>query len=197
VGANVDCRPLHLLQFGFMARAFATACLGMEDPEVGLLNIGEEAGKGNDQVRAAHRLFRASPLRFKGNVEGRDIFSGQVRIIVCDGFTGNVALKVAEGFSEAVRGMLKREMRRTFSGRLGLFLGRAGYRRLFDALHYETYGGAPILGINGIGIVCHGGSSSRAVKNGVKQAAEYVKNRFQYRLAQGVAESRLDAARAS
>ncbi|MFO7785264.1 MAG: phosphate acyltransferase PlsX [Thermodesulfobacteriota bacterium] len=188
VGANVDCRPLHLLQFGFMAQAFATACLGMQNPLVGLLSIGEEEEKGNDQVRAAHRLFRASPLRFKGNVEGREIFSGEVQIIVCDGFVGNVALKVAEGFSEAMSGMIMKEMMSTLRGRLGLALGKSGYRRLFETLDYETYGGAPILGINGIGIVCHGGSSSRAVKNGVKRAAEYVKNGFERKLSVQMAE---------
>lgn len=176
VGANVDCRPLHLLQFAFMAQAFATNCLGIRDPVVGLLSIGEEQEKGNEQVRAAHRLFRSSPLIFKGNVEGRDIFSGEVQIVVCDGFVGNVALKVAEGFSEAMIGMLMNEMKRTLRGRLGFLLGRPGYGRLFDALDYETYGGAPILGINGIGVVCHGSSSPRAVKNGVKRAAEYARD---------------------
>lgn len=197
VGANVDCRPLHLLQFGFMAQAFATACLGMQNPQVGLLSIGEEEEKGNEQVRAAHRLFSESRLSFKGNVEGRDIFTGDVQIIVCDGFVGNVALKVAEGFSKAMSGMLMKEMMRTLRGRLGLFIGKTGYRRFFETLDYETYGGAPILGINGIGIVCHGSSSSRAVKNGVMRAAEYVKNGFEHKLSLQMAEFDRSAARAS
>ncbi len=197
VGANVDCRPLHLLQFGFMAQAFATACLGMQNPQVGLLSIGEEEEKGNEQVRAAHRLFSESRLSFKGNVEGRDIFTGDVQIIVCDGFVGNVALKVAEGFSKAMSGMLMKEMMRTLHGRLGLFIGKTGYRRFFETLDYETYGGAPILGINGIGIVCHGSSSSRAVKNGVMRAAEYVKNGFEHKLSLQMAEFDRSAARAS
>ncbi len=197
VGANVDCRPLHLLQFGFMAQAFATACLGVQNPSVGLLSIGEEEEKGNDQVRAAHRLFRASPLSFKGNVEGRDIFSGDVQIIVCDGFVGNVALKVAEGFSEAMSEMLLKEMMSTLRGRLGFIFGKPGYRRFFEMLDYETYGGAPILGINGIVIVCHGSSSPLAVKNAVKQAAEYVKNGFEKKLSVQMAEFDRSAARAS
>jgi len=183
VGANVDCRPLHLLQFGIMAEAFATSCMGMQDPRIGLLSIGEEGAKGNEQVRAAYELFKGSRLHFVGNVEGRDLFSGKTEIVVCDGFVGNVALKVSEGMAEAMGSMVREEMSRTVWGRLGLFLGRNGFLRLRRTLDYESYGGAPILGINGIGIVCHGRSSDRALKNAVKRAAEYVKNDFQGKLA--------------
>lgn len=183
VGANVDCRPLHLLQFGTMAEAFASSCMGMRNPRIGLLSIGEEGTKGNEQVRAAHELFRDSPLHFVGNVEGRDLFSGKAEVVVCDGFVGNVALKVCEGMAETTSRMIREEMGRTLWGRLGSFLGRGAFLRLRKALDYEIHGGAPILGINGIGIVCHGSSSDRAVKNGIKRAAEYVQKDFQGKLA--------------
>jgi glycerol-3-phosphate acyltransferase PlsX len=196
VGANVDCRPVHLLQFGIMAQAFATSCLGMEDPGVGLLSIGEEGGKGNEQVRSAYRLLEDSFLNFKGNVEGRDLFAGDVEIIVCDGFVGNVALKVAEGLAEAMGGTLKKELMRTIRGRLGLWLGKAVFQKLFKALDHEAHGGAPILGINGIGLVCHGNSSPRAIKNGLKRAAEYVENGFQEKLSLRMAEFDAGLARA-
>lgn len=197
VGANVDCRPLHLLQFGIMAEAFATSCMGMENPRIGLLSIGEEGAKGNEQVRAAHDLFKGSHLHFVGNVEGRDLFSGKTDIVVCDGFVGNVALKVSEGMAETMGRMIREEMGRTLLGRLGLLLGRNGFLRLRKTLDYESYGGAPILGINGIGIVCHGSSSDRAVKNGVKRAAEYVKNDFQGKLARRMETFASGLARAS
>lgn len=197
VGANVDCRPSHLLQFGLLAQAFATACLGIEEPVVGLLSIGEELEKGNDQVREAHRLFLESPLRFKGNVEGRDIFSGAIQIIVCDGFVGNVVLKAAEGFSEAVSASFEKAMKRKLRGRLGLSIGMCDYSEFFRILDYETYGGAPILGIKGVGIVCHGSSSPQAVKNGIIRAAEYVKSGLEEKLSVRMAEFRHNTARLS
>lgn len=149
-GANVDCRPVHLLQFGTMACAFAASCLDLEDPKIGLLSIGQEDRKGNEQVRCAHDLFRATDLNFVGNVEGRDLFSGQVQIVVCDGFVGNVALKLAEGMGETIIGMLKEEMMSALAGEtekscIRNFLGKA--RKNLD---YAEYGGAIILGIKGV-----------------------------------------------
>jgi glycerol-3-phosphate acyltransferase PlsX len=188
VGANVDCRPVHLFQFGVMAHAFATSCLGMEDPKVGLLSIGEEGGKGNEQVRVAHDLFKASSLNFVGNVEGREIFSGEVQIIVCDGFVGNVALKLSEGMGEAITRMLKEELGNSLVGRAGLWFGRRSVQRFWRKLDYAEYGGAPILGINGIGIVCHGNSSARAIKSGVRIAAEYVQRNLQERISLRMAD---------
>lgn len=176
VGANVDCRPKHLFQFGVMAHAFASVCLGIQDPKIGLLSIGEEGGKGNEQVRMTHQLFETSTLNFWGNVEGRDIFTGEVDIIVCDGFVGNVALKLAEGLAEAIAKMLKQEMMRSLSGKAALWLGRGGLSRFAGKLDYAEYGGAPLLGVNGVGIVCHGGSSPKAIKNAIKLAAMYVEN---------------------
>ncbi len=183
VGANVDCRPAHLVQFGWMARAFGISCLGMEDPSVGLLSIGEEGEKGNELVRKAHPLFRAGVTNFAGNVEGRDIFAGDVQIIVCDGFVGNVALKVAEGLAESMGHRLKAAMAEGSAAKGG---GETSLDDVLQTLDYETYGGAPILGIQGIGMVCHGSSSARAIKNAVKRAAEYVRSGFQEKVARSM-----------
>jgi glycerol-3-phosphate acyltransferase PlsX len=177
VGANVDCRPSHLFQFGVMAEAFATSCLGIENPKVGLLSIGEEGGKGNEQVRLARELLNQSKLNFVGNVEGREIFSGDVEIIVCDGFVGNVALKVSEGMAQAMTQLLNTELMSSVLGRTGLLLCHGSIERFRTKLDYEEYGGAPLLGINGVSIVCHGGSSAKAIKNAIKLAARYVENR--------------------
>jgi glycerol-3-phosphate acyltransferase PlsX len=176
VGANVDCRPTHLFQFGVMAHAFASVCLGIKDPKIGLLSIGEEGGKGNEQVRLTHDLFEKSPLNFSGNVEGRDIFTGDVDIIVCDGFVGNVALKLTEGLAATMSTMLKRELRRSFFGRTASVLARRALRNFAGKLDYAEYGGAPLLGINGVGIICHGASSAKAIKNAIKLAAQYALN---------------------
>jgi glycerol-3-phosphate acyltransferase PlsX len=173
VGANVDCRPAHLFQFGLMAHAFASSCLGMESPKIGLLSIGEEGSKGNEQVRLARELFEESQFDFVGNVEGRDIFSGDVEIIVCDGFVGNVALKLSEGMAQAMTKMLRKEAMSSILGRTAFMLGRLAFKDFERKLDYEEYGGAPLLGINGVGIICHGGSSNRAIKNAVKLAAQY------------------------
>ncbi len=178
VGANVDCRPTHLFKFGVMAHAFAGSCLGMQNPAVGLLSIGQEGTKGNELVRLTRGLFEESPLNFIGNVEGRDVFSGDVQIIVCDGFVGNVALKLSEGMAEAMTALLKSELKGSLSGRAALLLGRSSLERFKRKLNYEEYGGAPLLGIKGVGIVCHGGSSASAIKNAVKLARQYVDNRL-------------------
>ncbi|MBW2015950.1 MAG: phosphate acyltransferase PlsX [Deltaproteobacteria bacterium] len=186
VGANVDCRPVHLLQFGAMAHAFAKAFLGIKDPRVGLLSIGREGGKGNEQVRLAHNLFKASPLPFAGNVEGRQLFDGKVQVVVCDGFVGNVVLKVLEGMAETVTAMLadsKSVIERAGCGETSSILTKLMKKRL----DYEEYGGAPILGINGVGIVCHGASSSKAVKKAIKMAAEYREKDIPEKLAEYLA----------
>jgi glycerol-3-phosphate acyltransferase PlsX len=177
VGANVDCRPLHLLQFAVMAHAFAVSCMGIASPKVGLLSIGEEKGKGNEQVRQAHELLQQSPLNFVGNIEGRDLLKGEVQVVVCDGFVGNVALKLMEGMGEMMAGMLVGELSRSLAGKASLLLGRGGLKRLKTRLDYQEYGGAPLLGVNGVGMVCHGGSSARAIKNAIGLAARYVENR--------------------
>jgi len=174
VGANVDCRPAQLFQFGVMGQAFACSLLGMTDPKVGLLNIGEEAGKGNEQVRLAHELFEKSELNFVGNVEGRDIPMGDVDIVVCDGFVGNVVLKLKVANVQSMGRVLEKDLMSSFFGRVVLSFARKpidGFKRKLD---YEEHGGAPLLGINGVGMICHGGSSSKAIKNAISMAAQYV-----------------------
>ncbi|HDM10652.1 MAG: phosphate acyltransferase PlsX [Deltaproteobacteria bacterium] len=178
VGANVDCRPSHLFQFGIMAKAFASSCLGIEDPRIGLLNIGEEGTKGNEQVRQARELFEKSKLNFIGNVEGRGIFEGDVQIIVCDGFVGNVVLKLSEGMAETVKRTLQGDLRSSFVGRVASALAKKPLASFEDKLDYEIYGGAPLLGINGVSVICHGDSSPRAIKNAIKLASEYANKRL-------------------
>lgn len=193
VGANVDCRPMHLFQFGIMAHSFALSCLEMKDPAIGLLSVGQEGGKGNEQVRKAHDLFTASRLNFAGNVEGRDILSGKFQIIVCDGFVGNVVLKLVEGMAETLYHMLNKGVQKGAGG--------DSLDWLKKKLDYSEYGGAPILGVKGVGIVCHGASSVKAIKNAVRTAAEYVKKDIPGRLAAHMesfriaADKRLQAAR--
>ena len=199
VGANVDSRPEHLFQFGVMADAFAASCLGMEAPKIGLLSIGEENGKGSGQVRMAFELFQASALNFVGNVEGRDILTGEVQIVVCDGFVGNVALKLGEGIVDASTRMLKRELMSSMTGRAGLWFGRRSFEKLKKKLDYAEYGGAPILGIQGLGIVCHGGSSPKAITNAVGTAARYAEEDIPGRLAACMkdCQARIDGLRVS
>ena len=186
VGANVDCRPVHLFQFGVMADAFARTSLGMNHPKIGLLSIGEEGGKGNEQVKSAHDLFQDSNLNFIGNVEGRDIFSGQVQIVVCDGFVGNVVLKLSEGLAESLVKMFKEEILGTLTSKAGLLFNRRTFKRFLKRVDYAEYGGAPILGVKGVGIVCHGGSSVKAIKNAVKMAYDLSKEKIQTKLSQQI-----------
>lgn len=183
-GANVDCRPSHLLQFGLMAHAFSATCFGVRRPRTALLNIGEEVSKGNEQVRAAWDLFRRSPLHFIGNVEGRDILSGAADVIVCDGFVGNVVLKLIEGLSDQMEALMRAELRRSAAGRLLLLAGGRALARARRVLDYAEYGGAPLLGIQGVGMVCHGGSPPRAIKNAVILAARYAENRVLDKMAE-------------
>ena len=183
-GANVDCRPGQLFQFGVMAHAFGCSCLGMEKPKIALLNIGEEGSKGNELVRYAYDLFEKSTLNFSGNIEGRDFLTGDIKIVVCDGFVGNVALKLTEGTAESMARLMKRELMRSFLGRMAFFLGRKAFSRFARELSYEEYGGAPLLGIKGIGIICHGGSSAKAIANAIHMAEQYAQNRTVEKMSQ-------------
>ena len=173
-GATVECKPAYLLQFGIMGAVYARAWMGVARPRVGLLSIGEEETKGNDLTREAHQLLKASRLHFVGNVEARDIFSGQVDVIVCDGFTGNVALKLSEGLVEMVEELLGEELQSTFSSQVGYLLSRRAFRRFRKRVDYSEYGGAPLMGVAGLCIVGHGRSSVKAVRNAVAMASRFV-----------------------
>lgn len=186
VGATVECRPMHLLQFGVMGAVYARAGLGIAAPRVGLLSIGEEETKGNELTREAHRLLKAAPLAFIGNVEARDIFSGQADVIVCDGFTGNVALKLSEGLVEMVEDLLDEELSSTFSSQVGSLLSRRAFRRFRRRVDYSEYGGAPLMGVAGLCIVGHGRSSAKAIRNAIAMASRFAANQMLDRVAQEI-----------
>jgi glycerol-3-phosphate acyltransferase PlsX len=182
-GATVDCRPQHLVQFAVMGAAFARVALGCPHPRVGLLSVGEEETKGNELTREAHQLLIQAPLRFVGNVEGRQVYAGDADVIVCDGFTGNVTLKTSEGLVETVEQLLREELSSTFGTRVGYLLSRQAYRRFRKRLDYSEYGGAPLVGVNGLCIVGHGRSSPKAVRNAVAMAARFVRDDLLEKLA--------------
>ena len=171
IGANVDCKPLHLFQFAVMASAFSKVT-GVGNPRVGLLTIGEETGKGNTLIRDTYPLLEKSSLNFIGNVEGRDVYQGDVDVIVCDGFVGNICLKVSEGLAEAIMQMIRDEIVKSLPAKLGYLLARPAFKAFKKRVDYAEYGGAPLLGIDGIGIVCHGKSTSHAIKNAILEAAK-------------------------
>lgn len=174
-GATVACRPHHLVQFAVMGAAYARIALGCERPRVALLSVGEEEGKGNDLTREAHQLLKSAPVHFVGNVEGRHVYAGDVDVIVCDGFTGNVTLKISEGLVETVEALLHAELQSTFGAQIGYLLSAQAFRRFRKRLDYAEYGGAPLLGIDGICIVGHGRSSPKAVRNAVTMASRAVR----------------------
>lgn len=172
VGANVDCKPQHLFQFAIMGHIYAKEILGIVNPKVGLLSIGEEDTKGNELTKEAFKMLKGSALHFIGNVEGRDVYAGDADVIVCDGFTGNVALKISEGLSDAMIQFLKREINASTLGKLGYLLLKPSFARFKRKVDYAEYGGAPLLGVDGISIICHGRSSGRAIKNAIRVAKE-------------------------
>lgn len=184
VGANVDSKAHHLFQFGLMADAYAKTILERENPRIGLLSIGEEEGKGNTLVKEAYDIFKmAQNVNFVGNVEGRDMFTGDVDIVVCDGFVGNVALKLAEGLAGSLSRLLKRELLfSTLAAKLGTFLAKGALKRFARFVDYAEYGGAPLLGLQGILIVCHGSSNAKAVSSATKMAAAFVEKKTNERL---------------
>lgn len=177
VGANVDCKPLHLEQFAIMGDIYSRVIFGVRRPRIGLLSIGEEDSKGNELTREVFKALKQAPLNFVGNVEGRDIFEGEVDVIVCDGFTGNVALKLSEGLIQAMTAMLGQELQKTLSAQVGYILSRKAFQEFRRRLDYSEYGGAPLLGIKGIGIVCHGRSNANAIKNAIRVAHEFCEHR--------------------
>jgi len=189
VGASVECRPHHLLQFAVMGDVYARVALGLDRPRIGLLSIGEEASKGNELTRDAHRLLKASPLAFIGNVEARDVYTGQAAVIVCDGFTGNVALKVSEGLVDVVERLLADELSSTITMRVGSLIARRALRHFRRRVDYSEYGGAPLLGVAGVAIVGHGRSSAKAVRNAVAMAYRFARQRVIERIAREIAAS--------
>ncbi len=176
VGANVDCKPNHLLQFAIMGEVYAKYLLKNPNPRVGLLSIGEEATKGNELTKEAFKLLTETSLNFIGNVEGRDVMSGNADVVVCDGFIGNVVLKLSEAVAEAIGLMIRENIGENLIKKLGYFMMRPVFRALKRRVDYAEYGGMPLIGINGISIISHGRSSARAIKNAIRVAAELAKS---------------------
>lgn len=176
VGANVACKPHHLVQFAIMGHLFSKKIVGVASPRVGLMSVGEEESKGNDLTKEVHKALKEIRLNFIGNVEGRDIYNGRADVIVCDGFTGNVALKTSEGLIEAVLQLLKQELSRNLKTKVGALLSQQSFKRLKRRLDYAEYGGAPLLGLRGVSIICHGRSNSNAIKNAIRVAKEFTEN---------------------
>lgn len=173
VGANVDCKAHHLVEFAVMGETYYRVIFGVERPRVGLLSIGQEDHKGNDLTREALPLLKQLPANFIGNVEGRDLYNGRVEVIVCDGFIGNVALKISEGAIEAISSLLKEAISSSLSSQVGYVLARKAFKNFKKRVDYSEYGGAPLLGVKGVCIICHGGSNPNAIKNAIRVAAEF------------------------
>ncbi len=192
VGANVDSTPAMLAQFAVMGEIYSRYIFKIHSPRVGLLSIGEEEHKGNDLTRAATPLLKGLPLHFIGNVEGRDIYSGLADVVVCDGFIGNVALKVSEGLVEMLQSMLRESLEATVTRKLGYVLSKEAYRDFRKRVDYSEYGGAPLLGVKGVSIICHGRSNANAIKNAIRVASEFAHSQINEKI-----EAELDRTAAS
>jgi glycerol-3-phosphate acyltransferase PlsX len=186
-GATVECRPQHLVHFAVMGAAYARVALGCARPKVGLLSVGSEESKGNELTREAHQLLKGAPIDFVGNIEGRDVYSGSVDVIVCDGFTGNITLKISEGLVETVERLLHDELSSTFGTRVGYLLSRQAFRRFRKRVDASEYGGAPLVGLNGLCVVGHGRSSAKAVRNAIAMTARFVSEGLIGKLSRDVA----------
>jgi phosphate acyltransferase len=189
VGGNVDCKPIHLMQFAVVGEVYARHVMGIERPRVGLLSNGEEESKGNELTRDTAPLLRELPFNYVGYVEGRDIFNGRADVIVCDGFVGNVVLKVSEGLAEAVGRMIKTEIKQSPLSILGYLLSARAFANFKKKIDYAEYGGAPLLGIDGVGMICHGGSNAKAIKNAVRFANEFARKGVNQRMAEKLEEN--------
>jgi glycerol-3-phosphate acyltransferase PlsX len=172
-GANVDCAPENLLQFALMGDAYCRKMFNRPEPKVALLSIGEEDTKGNLLTKESFKLLRDSEMRFIGNIEGKDIFSGDADVVVCDGFIGNIVLKTSEGLAEAIMKMLKREIAEAATGRIAYLFIKSALKNFKKKTDYAEYGGAPLLGINGTSIISHGRSSAKAIRNALNVASEF------------------------
>ena len=194
VGANVDSKPQNLQQFAIMGDVyFRTIFAGRfptsDHPRVGVLSVGEEESKGNELTKEAFKLIKELALNFVGNVEGRDLFNGKADVLVCDGFVGNVALKISEGMAETVRYLLKQSLQATITRQVGFMLSRQAFVDFKKRLDYSEYGGAPLLGIKGVCIISHGSSNGNAIKNAIRVASEFANSKMN-----GVIEKEIAAA---
>ena len=173
-GANVDCKPFQLFQFGIMGHVFAKYILDKQNPGVGVLSIGEEDGKGNEATKEVFKFLKASNLNFIGNLEAKEVFRGNADVIVCDGFTGNIALKISESLAEMIGQNLKSLFTSSIAGKLSYLLLRPRLERFKKSVDYSETGGAPLLGVKGVVIIGHGSSSPKAIKNAIRRAKEFM-----------------------
>lgn len=178
VGANVDAKPNHLREFAVMGHFYAQMLFGIDAPRVGLLSIGEEEGKGNELTKETYRVLKETGLNFIGNAEGRDVYNGNADVVVCDGFIGNVVLKASEALGEFVSTTLRQEMKKTLPRKIGGLLAKSAFEGLKKRMDYSEYGGAPLLGVKGGCIVCHGRSNAKAIKNAIRVARNFAINRI-------------------
>jgi len=190
VGANVDCDAHNLEQFALMGEIYFRSIFGTKRPKVGLLSIGEEETKGNLLTREAFQLLKQLPLNFVGNVEGRDLYNGNVDVIVADGFVGNVALKISEGVVNLVRAALKEALQATVTRQVGYLLSRSAFGDFKKRLDHTEYGGAPLLGLKGVSIITHGSSNANAIKNAIRVASEFAESRVNDEIEKGIAALR-------
>ncbi|MBI2822124.1 MAG: phosphate acyltransferase PlsX [Acidobacteria bacterium] len=188
VGANVDCKPHQMAQFAIMGHIYSKCILRKPRPSIGLMSIGEEESKGNELTREVYKILSGSRLHFVGNVEGRDVYDGKTDVIVCDGFTGNVALKISEGLIEAMLVLLKEELARNWTSKVGALLTQQSFRALKRKLDYSEYGGAPLLGVRGVSIICHGSSNGNAIKNAIRVANDFCELKVNERIEQEISE---------
>ncbi|HTF44251.1 MAG TPA: phosphate acyltransferase PlsX [Terriglobales bacterium] len=193
VGANVDCKPHNLEQFAVMGEIYYRSMFGTRRPRVGLLSIGEEETKGNELTREAFQLLKRLPINFVGNVEGRDLYNGEVDVIVADGFVGNVALKISEGVAHLVRNTLKETLRATITRQVGYLLSRSAFSDFKKRLDHTEYGGAPLLGIKGVCFITHGSSNANAIKNALRVSAEFAERSINVEIERELAKIRPQA----
>ena len=188
VGANPDAKSQHFKEFAVMGSIYAQLAFGKESPSIGLMSIGEEDTKGTDRTKEAFKVLQETGLNFIGNVEGRDVLDGKVDVIVTDGFTGNVILKVSEALGEMVEKLLREEIKRTLQASVGFLLSRSAFRSFKQRLDYSEYGGAPMLGVKGCVIICHGRSSAKAIKNAIRFAAEFSRHDLAGKIQSSIAD---------
>ena len=188
-GANVECKPRHLVQFGLMGSIYSERILGVAKPKIGVLSNGEEQGKGTDLTRDASEQLAATSLNFIGYVEGRDIFNGKVDVVVCDGFTGNIALKTMEGVASFAGTVLKDAFQKNLSTRVAYLLSRSALGDAYRRLDYAEYGGAPLIGLDGVAIIAHGGSNALAIKNAIRAARDAVDHQINRHIANALSET--------
>lgn len=192
-GANVDAKPRHLLQYAIMGAVYARHVQGKENPVVGLMSVGEEEGKGTDFTREVYDLLKSSNLNFRGNVEGHDLFETKLDVVVCDGFTGNIVLKSCEATAKVMFKWLKHEINSSPFRQLGALMAKGAFKATLERGNYETYGGSPLLGVNGTTIIAHGSSSPRAIKNAIRVAAESVRHHVNPHIEEEIHKAGADA----